>query len=163
MEKGTKFSSPKLVIPSSLLEVSYQARKLTEKFASLHPDIGLQTTLRCYCAVGSRILFLLAKKKKKDNFPQVRFIQGSFAADGKHSTNPLKCNHCWNLYQDIIVDITATQFTCIDSEDVVHLEHIASPRYHARFKNMKFNNWQREQSPSTWDNEIKELVNNSAG
>lgn len=160
-KKGLLHPSSKLVIPSSLLEVSHQARELTEKFASLHPSIGLQATLRCYCAVGGRILYLLVKKQKKDSL-KVRFVQGSFAADGKHSTNPLKCNHCWNLYQDIIVDITATQFTCIAADDVVHLEHTSSPRYQARFKNMKFNSWEKQQSPSTWENEIKELVK-SAG
>ncbi len=95
------------IISKKLFTIAEKARLATEKFANQRSYIGSPTTLMCYCAIGSKILQLMAKKADY----KVTFIQGVYATyrkDVEYTEDNI--NHCWIEYKNAVIDITATQF-----------------------------------------------------
>ena len=135
-------------LSKKIVKIAFAARKLTEEFAKKHPTIGNEKTLQGYCAIGSKILLLLAKKYKFE----VTFIQGQY---GKHYyDNPYYLNHCWIEYNSRIIDITATQFNIKDSVYIVEKNH---NYYHPVYTHDRMIGDWRNQNPNKYFF-IKELV-----
>ena len=143
-------------IPKRLFKIAKKARALTEKFAKKHPDIGYPEDLSCYCAIGSRILHLLAEK----NGYELEFIQGYFGDvfDSDRKLTSSSINHCWLEYKGHVVDITATQFGIQAPVHVVSRRN--TDQYHPVLNHTKFDaNWD-DQSPTRYTRKIKKLVAN---
>lgn len=106
-------------LPQNLILAATEARKLTETFANRHRNIGNPITLECYCAIGSYILWQVARKKYE--IKSLSFCCGYFKENPRHYDFDLYENHCWTKYRNrYAVDITATQFSGIKEEVFVY-------------------------------------------
>lgn len=97
----------------SILDIANQIRKRLDDIDSdLHLNLAYyEPMLQGYCGIASRMLYDLTDNK-------TRLIMGKFDRESIH---------CWNTYNNLIIDITATQFhinkkvyiTNINDEDYV--------------------------------------------
>ena len=135
------------------MTIATTARQLTETFAKKHPDIGDPKDLACYCAIGSKILKLLAEKH---NY-KVTFVQGQY---GSYyiTSDPTHVNHCWVIYNNKIVDITATQFGIKDPVHVVDLKE--AKHYFPVFHHDRIDKDWGDQNPKRYHSIVK-LVENA--
>ena len=107
-------------LPQNLILAATEARKLTETFANRHRNIGNPITLECYCAIGSYILWQVARKKYE--IKSLSFCCGFFKASPSYlESDDFFENHCWTKYRNrYVVDITATQFSGIKEEVFIY-------------------------------------------
>lgn len=132
------------LVPKRLLEIAKKARRLTERFQKKNPEIGSED-LECYCAIGSKILYELAKKEGY----RVSFVEGNFSNNKYTAWDRDIPNHCWVEYKKVILDITATQFGIQEKVYIVEREN--DKRYKVistgrkAFSGMK--EWPQEQNP----------------
>lgn len=133
-----------------IISIATTARQLTEIFAKDHPEIGDSQDLECFCAIGSKILKLLAKKYDYD----VTFVQGQYGSVFYKD----HLNHCWTEYNSRIIDITATQFGI---KDPIHIiEKSVATYYHpVHFHDKMSGDW-GDQNPKNY-RVIRKLVANA--
>lgn len=129
-----------------LVKIARAARKEMEDFAENHNDIGSPHDLGCYCAISSYFLRYLAR-----NFGyHLKMVEGA-----AFEPNDIRyTNHCWLVYNDKVIDITATQFGCQKKVNIVNVGNI---NYYEIRKSTedRFSNWPSDQSPITFKNELK--------
>ncbi len=150
-------------VPNTVIKLAIKARQLTEKFAEQYPAIGDPYNLQCYCAIGSKIFQSLAKKAGID----ILFVQGRFlrCADDYELLKETKLrshhiNHCWNLYKNHIIDVTATQF---GFKDKVFIQDKKEAKQHCPIevnKRPNTSDWDPLQNPSQYTGEIRNLIGN---
>ena len=137
---------------NSIKILARKARKITEQFAEQHPFIGEPEDLGCYCAIGSWILFQLARKEGYD--PE--FIEGTYLFPKPSD----ELNHCWVELDGTAYDITATQFGF--SRKVMIRRANNRKQFVAvnKYKNMDgstLKDW-HDQSPGRYMTEIQEMI-----
>ena len=147
----------------TILEIAQKVRFASEIFA-LSPeseslDFHGREDLGCMCATASFALYTELKKNGYD----CTFVSGRFKD---------WCDHCWVEIDEMIVDITATQFSGkYDSGrfDKVFVVPNTDDRYRAynsrsrrktmgNLSNMQKSGWPKEQAPS-WRKVEKYFVN----
>ncbi len=138
---------------NSIKTIARKARKITEQFDEQHPFIGEPKGLGCYCAIGSWILFQLARKE--GYAPE--FIEGTYLPETFHKD---ELNHCWIELDGIAYDITATQFGF--SRKVMIRRASNRKQFVAvnKYKNINgftLKDW-NEQSPGRYMTEIQEML-----
>lgn len=92
-------------LPSRAQEIAELVRNQCENYVSVSGSRTFGHDLSCMCAVASATLFLEYRKAGI----QAKFVLGEF--DGM--------DHCWVETDDLIVDITATQFHINDKVYVI--------------------------------------------
>lgn len=148
---------PRSLIPRGLARIAADARAITERFAKDYfPEIGNTETLECYCAIGAKILYMLAKKRGYN----MSFIEGRYGYDDG-DFHWADTNHCWTVYDHlVVVDVTATQFWVKDKVHTVLVRK--SEKYVPVRKNRtalnKVNCGWGNQSPARYMGTIKDLI-----
>lgn len=136
--------------------IARRARKIVERFAKQHPEIGNPKNLSCYCAIGSWILFHLASQQGYEP----KFIKGTFC----HPKKNYFCEHCWIEIDYIAYDITATQFGFeqeVLTKNPIRLEgYVVENIYHKQDLSSDFLADWEEQSPIVYKTELLELMQN---
>lgn len=117
--------------------IALKVRKLIEDTAKHYNYDFFDKNLGCACAVSS---FLLHKELKKNKIKS-KFVWGFFN----------NWPHCWNVIDNSILDITATQF---GESDSVYLTDLEDDRYVAHLFDKdavkSLYNWPFEQNPKNY-------------
>ena len=97
-------------LPQKLESLVFLTRKEVETLA-LNNIIGSvrknSQTLKGYCVIASHIFSKVSNNLGYD----VKIIKGKYCILGSFSMNPDNQNyHFWNEYNDLIIDLTASQF-----------------------------------------------------
>ena len=145
--------------------IANKARKFTEWFAKDHPHIGHPTDLGCYCAIGSWILFALAKREGHDAvFVEGRYLQRGERPPVEAASVPRRdLNHCWVEVGNTVYDITATQFKFKEKvltypKDSRNKQFYPVVR-HTNIRSLgKFLIDWHEQSPAAHQKELRDLI-----
>lgn len=129
----------------ALVQIAKMARKEMEDFAQNHDNIGDPYDLGCYCAISSYFLRYLARHFGY----HLKMVEGA-----AFDSNIDFTNHCWLVYNDKVIDITATQFGC---QKKVNIVRVGNQNYHERKRSTEkgFWKWPEDQSPITFKNELK--------
>lgn len=137
--------------------IAKAARKEMEHFAKYKTEVSDSHRLMGLCAISSYFLKILSKKMGYD----IALIEGA-AFDGWVSDDGI--NHCWNLYDGKIIDITATQFGV---HRKVHIVNADNKKYIPKRKIVNltrtFEHWLDEQSPLVYQKELKERAKHLVG
>ena len=145
----------------NLIKIAKKARCLTEVFASKHAYIGNTKNLGGYCAIGSKIILLLAEKTKYKG--RLNLIQGYYGFKSEafvwSEQGKIDCiNHCWVSYKNMIVDITYTQFVRSNLAVPVYVTPASNDYYLNILKNERFDEMWKDQNPGNYTEELRELV-----
>jgi len=136
----------------TLEQIAKVCRESVEDFAEEHEYIGDPNDLMGYCAIASQLFSDVAAHFGY----KVKVVQGN-AFDGKSDDT----NHCWNEYENMIYDLTATQFI---QSNHVHITSIKNRNYKkflegtSRMKRNFSTNWPEEQSPTRQYKKIKPYI-----
>jgi hypothetical protein len=160
-----------VVLPAMVYDLARQARNIVVEFAKLSQSPGNPKTLEGYCAIGSHVLWKLAKRKRLAN---LHFVQG--VCVGAYDPDSLP-NHSWCVYEtqddEIIIDVTGTQFNFLypymDENQVVLASarlRASSMPYFLRVDDMIDDaleeyvsfHWPKNQRPHTYRNSLDALI-----
>ena len=141
------------------LRIAQAARKEMKAFARIHPGAGHPGDLEGYCGISSHFLRNLAGMFGY----RLDLVSGCAFDTYYEKADSFNSNHCWNLIDRHVVDITATQFR--KSAKVVHIVKEGNINY-LPWKKSKtndrkavssfFSGWIDEQSPKTYFDELAE-------
>lgn len=144
-------------IPDELINIANEARLLTEKFASKIPYPGDPGDLQGYCAIGSTILMHLAIKNKYRLF----YVLGNYSRDLKQRNATYCYNHCWNEWEEFIIDITATQFNVAEKVSILSkkeaIHYYPIKRGSIFVSSFESYVWNPVQNPYSYMDELKSL------
>jgi hypothetical protein len=129
-------------------KIALETRKELEKFAEkiCIKDSNRQT-LKGFCLIGTYLFYKVAKKFNINSVP----VYGKYCMLGFTSMNlDNPCDHWWVMCDDIVVDITASQY-------IIDKIYIGKPKdkYWELNRGFNFENWNYYQTPIPYKKLLK--------